>query len=284
VGRPLVLEISQLDREVTGDMTIGRFGKVLRGGLGGRLAVAALFLALNGFFAQADARESSQLPPVNPVAAARPDPIAAAHEPLMFAGFPLFDTIVITAEIKGEETGAGSPVVSAPQCYVLAWIPGTGQVAATQIVKSSGYPRMDDACQRTVAVMKFVPATQNGSAIGTWGVIPIAFRLRTNKTPGQPQAPMTEEPIAIPAPDQSLNIGRAPDSLLPMKSSVCRAHLTVTPAGSADQITVTQSTGSPDLDKLCVDALRPVRFRPAQRDGHPSAGIADMGIVWPANP
>lgn len=198
----------------------------------------------------------------------------------MFAGFPVLDTIVVTAQIK-PELEATNPAVSfsTSTCYLLVWIRSSGKIQAVQVVKSSGYPRLDDACRKAVINQKMLPWTRDGAAIDAWVIIPVEWRLRlTAKAP--PQVPTADEPIAILAPNQSLGIDHVPDGVMPEKDTVCAAHILISETGSAEQITVTQSTGSPDLDKLCTDAMRPIKFIPAWRDGHSVAGTSDVWIGW----
>jgi TonB family protein len=86
--------------------------------------------------------------------------------------------------------------------------------------------------------------------------------------------------LAVLAPNQALDIDHVPEGAIPLKDTVCSAHILVSPAGVAEQITVTQSTDLPNLDKICADAIRPLKFIPAQLNGHSIAAATDVWVGW----
>ncbi len=55
-----------------------------------------------------------------------------------------------------------------------------GTVARLEVVKSSGYPRLDDVARKTVqSSWKFEPARQSGKPVQAWVTVPIQFTLRS---------------------------------------------------------------------------------------------------------
>jgi len=44
-------------------------------------------------------------------------------------------------------------------------------------MSSTGYARLDEAAEATVAQWRFVAATRNGQAISSWVLVPIKFRI-----------------------------------------------------------------------------------------------------------
>jgi periplasmic protein TonB len=55
-----------------------------------------------------------------------------------------------------------------------------GSVARIEIVKSSGYARLDESARKTVqASWKFEPARQAGKPVAAWVIVPIQFTLRS---------------------------------------------------------------------------------------------------------
>jgi protein TonB len=55
-----------------------------------------------------------------------------------------------------------------------------GSVARLEIVRSSGYPRLDESAMKTVqSSWKFEPARQAGKPVSAWVVVPIKFTLRS---------------------------------------------------------------------------------------------------------
>ena len=76
---------------------------------------------------------------------------ASDHKP-MFAGFPILDTMVVSENVKGDNLSAGSPPAIDVTCYVAGWIRSSGRIHVAQVVRSSGYPRLDDACSHGTCV------------------------------------------------------------------------------------------------------------------------------------
>lgn len=55
-----------------------------------------------------------------------------------------------------------------------------GSVARLEIVKSSGYARLDESARKTVqSSWKFEPARQAGKPVAAWVIVPIQFTLRS---------------------------------------------------------------------------------------------------------
>ncbi|MBD3812754.1 MAG: energy transducer TonB, partial [Betaproteobacteria bacterium] len=55
-----------------------------------------------------------------------------------------------------------------------------GSVAQLEIVKSSGYARLDESARKTVlSSWKFEPARQAGKPVAAWVIVPIQFTLRS---------------------------------------------------------------------------------------------------------
>lgn len=55
-----------------------------------------------------------------------------------------------------------------------------GSVARLEIMKSSGYVRLDESARKTVQEnWKFVPARQAGKPVAAWVIVPIQFTLRS---------------------------------------------------------------------------------------------------------
>jgi len=55
-----------------------------------------------------------------------------------------------------------------------------GSVARLEIIKSSGYARLDESARKTVqSSWKFEPARQGGKPVAAWVIVPIQFTLRS---------------------------------------------------------------------------------------------------------
>lgn len=108
--------------------------------------------------------------------------------------------------------------------------------------------------------------------------------------PGEPMAPSTVQervataapplelsasspvPITSPAPDYPARALRRGDS----GEVLLRVH--VDARGVPAQIEIAASSGSRDLDRAAQRAVRRWRFRPAMRDGSPTAGVVTVPI------
>jgi TonB family protein len=206
---------------------------------------------------------------------------AWAAEPPLFAGYPVTEGLVITAHLKDE-----SPTVTSAQsrhgstCYVLMWVRRSGFIQAVQVVKSTGFERLDAACIKGVVHQTLIPASDGTSPIDAWEILPIEWRGPTGVAP---KASTYGPAIAVIAPNQTLNVDKVPASALALKDASCLVHVSVSASGSAEDLTVARSSGSDDLDRVCMDALRSLEFIPARNEGRNVAGIADVWIGWPAS-
>ena len=52
-----------------------------------------------------------------------------------------------------------------------------GRPLQIKLMSSTGYPRLDEAAEATVAQWRFVAATRNGESITSWVLVPIKFRI-----------------------------------------------------------------------------------------------------------
>jgi protein TonB len=52
-----------------------------------------------------------------------------------------------------------------------------GRALQVKLMSSTGYARLDEAAEATVAQWRFVAATRNGQAISSWVLVPIKFRI-----------------------------------------------------------------------------------------------------------
>ncbi len=198
----------------------------------------------------------------------------------MFAGYPVMDGLVVTTHLKDESSAVATlQTRHGATCYVLMWVRSSGFVQALQVVKSTGFERLDAACIKGVIHQNLIAASDGANPVDAWEIMPIEWRGPAGVAP---KAPNYFPAIAVIAPNQTLNVDKVPTSALALKDASCLVHVTVSATGSAEDLTVARSSGSDDLDRVCMDALRSVRFTPARSDGADVAGVADVWIVWPA--
>jgi protein TonB len=61
--------------------------------------------------------------------------------------------------------------------HVRVLVDAEGRPAQTQVVRSSGFQRLDASALATVAATRFRPYTENGVALPFWVVMPLVFEL-----------------------------------------------------------------------------------------------------------
>lgn len=100
--------------------------------------------------------------------------------------------------------------------------------------------------------------------------------------PAPPQPTVSSSPTTLPMPIA----GQTPAPRYPTRalrrgeSGTVRVRVEVGPDGRPAQVTVAQASGSRDLDRAAVDAVRRWRFHPARRDGEPVAGTVIVPISF----
>ncbi|MEY4591644.1 MAG: hypothetical protein RIR18_539 [Pseudomonadota bacterium] len=61
--------------------------------------------------------------------------------------------------------------------YLRVQVSAEGQALQVELKKSSGFARLDQSAQETVARWKFVPAKKGNNPVTSWVVVPIVFSL-----------------------------------------------------------------------------------------------------------
>lgn len=111
--------------------------------------------------------------PVAPPAESKPTPPAVPAEPVSQARFdadylknpaPAYPPL---SRRMGEEGKVILRVSVTPQ----------GLADSVEIKTSSGSPRLDEAAQKTVRNWKFIPAKRGDTAVQSWVLVPIIFKL-----------------------------------------------------------------------------------------------------------
>jgi TonB family protein len=166
------------------------------------------------------------------------------------------------------------------KCYVAFLIEANGSVPAMQLLKSSGYPRLDTACIESVIDVPMLPATVNGAPVTGWN----DFNLVWVIDHAQPYQPRPEK-SAFPrlADDYEFQAGAKfyPEAARPKhERGYCVVHTTVGSTGAAFNAAITRSAGSAILDQACLAAVKDARFTPEIQDGAPVADSTDIAIYW----
>jgi TonB family protein len=158
-------------------------------------------------------------------------------------------------------------------CVVGFEVDPDGHIRATQLLSSSGFPRLNEACLAGFANGRLIPATVDGKPVAAWISIPVTWKLNGKTFTTTPQIRH----------DYQLKIG--PDDYPPISRKLhqegdCVVHVDVGLDGRVSHVAVTKSAGFEPLDQACVSAIEQAPFIPAQRDGLPVAASTDINISW----
>ncbi len=168
-------------------------------------------------------------------------------------------------------------------CYVGLFVDTDGSVPAMQLVKSTGYGRLDAACLEAFEGISLIPATLDGKAVASWVVLPIAWALHHD-----PRHPMLYPPLPefstprLPA-DYELSVGSKyyPEtSRAHHEEGTCIIQTSVGSDGSVNSTQIIRATGFADLDHACVKAISHAKFIPERQDDHPVPDFTYIAIYW----
>jgi TonB family protein len=165
------------------------------------------------------------------------------------------------------------------RCLMVLFIKADGSVPVAQLLKSTGYPLLDTACIEAFIDIPMLPATVNGKSVDSWDDFLIAWRLN----PPYPYHPPLEKsaPPRVSA-EHELPVGEKfyPEAArAEHPRGYCVVHTIVDPTGAVRDASITHSTGSPVLDKACLDAITPARFTLEQHEGL-AVEPTDIAIYW----
>ncbi len=166
------------------------------------------------------------------------------------------------------------------RCDILLWVTADGYIRVAQVVKSTGYPRLDEACLRAVMGKKIIPALDKSGPIDQWAILPVTVEALMAK---EPKPPDRLVPSATLAPDQSLHVKLAdyPRGALERgEHGDSWVHVETSDSGGVLEIKITESSGSSDLDEAARAAIGSAHFSPAFRDHKPVKSSADVVVSW----
>jgi TonB family protein len=168
-------------------------------------------------------------------------------------------------------------------CVVRIEADSDGLVRATQLVSTSGFDQLDEACLASFRRARVRPATLDGKAVSIWGNVPIAWNLTPQKHFRSQR--VNDDQITLPIIQKHYELKVGPSNYPTAAKTMhqhgdCTVHVSVSENGAASNANLTKSTGFEMLDQTCVSAVREAPFIPAHADGRPVAGFADINISW----
>jgi TonB family protein len=176
-------------------------------------------------------------------------------------------------------------------CEVLVWVTADGIIRVAQVIKSTGYQKLDAVCWKTILGKKIEPARgADGRALDCWAMLPIVWQAvgRLAKKPTKPPD-RPDTPTAILVPNQELHLKPLyypQRALRQREQGDCLVHVEVSANGEVEDLSVAQGSGSMDIDAASITVLRGANFLPAERDKQPVTGSAEVALLWllPQNP
>jgi TonB family protein len=193
-----------------------------------------------GSFAQSPSQSST---PVSPA------PDAVVRTPAGFdPHFPLkIGMTYYPADSKRKgETG---------KCVVRIQVNADGEVSVAQVVSSTGFERLDDACLAAFSDVRFHPATLDGKPISSWSIFSISWTL------GKPIENRAADFSLVPQIQDNFRFDVGPKyypeaSRAMHQEGDCVVKVYVAENGTLGDMAVSKSTGFATLDQACISAVQ----------------------------
>ena len=165
-------------------------------------------------------------------------------------------------------------------CLVRVEIDADGVIRATQLISATGFGRLDSACLTAVMNQQLKPATAEGKPVFFWLEIPIFWTLGESSP-----RPRFDNLFIVPTirSDYQLKIGPGnypPESRQARQEGDCAVHGYVKEDGTANNVSISKSTGFAALDQACIAAIQQARFLPAHAHGAAIGAFVDINISW----
>lgn len=170
------------------------------------------------------------------------------------------------------------------RCRVLVWITADGSIRAAQVVGSSGAERLDAACLHGLIGRHVEPSWAEGHPVDTWAIVPLVWVGSGSRGPIGRAAPP-----AIPALASTQALHLKPPyyptgALERHEQGDCTVHVSVSAQGHLQDLRITRSSGSADLDAGCLAALYAARFTPARHGTQAVDAATDVVLHWQLPP
>jgi TonB family protein len=166
------------------------------------------------------------------------------------------------------------------KCVLAFFIETDGTVPAAQLLKPTGFSRLNVACIESVIGVPMIPATINGTPVAGWSDFNLVWIIN-HPQPYQPAPERSAFPRV--ADDYEFQVGEKyypAAARAKHERGYCLVHTTVGSTGAALNATITRSTGSTALDQACLAAVKDARFTPELQGGQPVPDSTDIAIYW----
>jgi TonB family protein len=164
-------------------------------------------------------------------------------------------------------------------CLVHFQVDPGGEIRVAQVVRSTGFSGLDQACVQNILHQTLIPATDHGVATTEWVTWPISMNAKTrlsNELKDTAGVPQIQRFFAL-----KTNLADYPAIAREVHQyKDCRIRLWVGPDATAEKLEVVQSTGIEMLDAACRAAVLSAPFIAAKQDGAAVGAWAEITMRW----
>jgi TonB family protein len=168
------------------------------------------------------------------------------------------------------------------RCIMSAYVDADGAVLAVQVLNSTGFPRLDAACIRAFDVGRVIPVTVNGVGAAAWSLFTLIWHLEpSGKSPTS--TGVNEAATPRMAKDYVPHVGEKfypAEALAKHEQGSCLMLAKIGADGEIQATDVLKSSGSPSLDRACINAMVLARYTPEKHEGVPVDSSLALALYW----
>jgi TonB family protein len=163
-------------------------------------------------------------------------------------------------------------------CLIHFQVDPDGGIRVAQVVRSTGFPQLDQACVQNILRQTLLPGTDHGVSITEWVTWPISMNAPTPPTSDRDtsQVPQIQQFSEVKA-----SLAAYPTIAHQVHTyKDCTVRIWVAADATVDKIEVVQSSGIEMLDQACQAAVKAAQFTAARQDGATVGGWAEITMRW----
>jgi TonB family protein len=164
-------------------------------------------------------------------------------------------------------------------CVVRIQVDPDGVMRAEQLLFSTGYPRLDEACLKSFIEKKLIPATADRKPVAAWITAPLNWGVRVtgeNDKHDYSKTPQFDNNYRLEVgPDYYPSLSRQMH-----QEGTCLIKVHVSEDGIPSDLDLLVSTGYSTLDQACVAAIQHAKFVPGKQGGKGVSAWTAIFISW----
>jgi TonB family protein len=158
-------------------------------------------------------------------------------------------------------------------CVVRLQVDSDGYIRAAQLLTSTGFQRLNDACLSSAIDGHMIPATMEGKPAASWFLLRVNWKLSGSGF-NDIQRIRDDYQLKIAAEDYpplSRKLHQEGDYVV---------HATAEKDGPPSKVTLTKSAGYAPLDEACIAAVQQAPFIAARLEPGIVSASTDINIAW----